>query len=346
MSHPEGGIVRTGYGSSQVALFSSDITTVTALWEGFVDYESGITEYIVTITHKAPDSDIYEDIYSESVDGSVREITLTHFSFSSGDSVIVEVQAMNGAGRLMPSPATSSPYTIDLSPPHISSLVDGSEGGKDEDYQSQADQLTVSWTAQDDESLIQRVEIAIWEQFEGRQRLIYPNPFISGQSSVEIDPMLTTYTLQNLSLAHGAKYITVLKFTNGAGLVSEGRSSGVLVDLTPPQVTSVTVEGAVSLSHETGGLEVVVTGTDEVRVRWSAVDTESGIERVFVGVVDENNTLITPEMTSYPGYSSGGVVEGLNLEPGTEYRVFVVAINSALAESVRTYSVEFRLAIA
>ena len=323
-------------------MYSSDITTVTAIWERFIDYESGITEYSVTVTRKQQDSIDYEPMFTSTVDGSINEIRLNHFSFGNGDSIVVEVSSRNGAGRLLSSPILSSPYVIDLTPPHISSLVDGSDINDDIESQSSSDQLTISWSVEDDESQIKKTEIAILEQLEGRLRLIYPDPIISGQSSVEINSMLTEYTIQNLSLVHGAKYIAVLTITNGAGLISEGRSSGVLVDLTSPLVTYVQVDGHISFNEVTENMEVIVYGTDKVRAWWRAVDVESGIGEILVGIVDVNNTLVTTELMSYHGYSTGGVIDGLNLQFDSHYRLIVIAINQALGESLTTYSQEFR----
>ena len=294
--------------------------------------------------HRSPEADSYEELlYVESVDGSVSEVTWTHFSLSSNDSILVEVRAENGAGER--TRVSSTPFTIDLSPPHLEYLVDGSIPGQDLVYQSVSHQLNVSWEAHDPESLINTVKISVWELAESRRLLVFPDPFVSGQSSLELpDPTVNTYTLSDLNLSHGSKYITVLTLENGAGLVSEYESSGVTVDLTPPQVARVAVEGERVLYQNMTTLTVTATGAIEsstLSIRWSALDIESGVTGVFVGVVDKNNSFVTPTLARYEGYSTGGVLEDFDLNVGSRYRVAVVAVNSAGAESETAFSEEF-----
>ena len=336
--------MHTGMGDTQDALYSSDITGLTASWDGFYDYESGIKEYIIDVNHRRSGSDSYEVIHTVTVDSIVSELTWTHFSFANNDSIVVHVRARNGADRTMQTAVSSLPYTIDLSPPHLNYLVDGSDVSDDLDYQSLSDRLTVSWDAEDAESAIERIEIKVLEQFEGRRTLIYPDPFIL-DSYDEISTELGTHTLYNLSLSHGVRYVTVLTITNGAGLISEYETNGVMVDTSPPLVTSVSVEGAVTIDQDTGTGVVVVPSTEQVSVRWSARDTESEIAEILVGIVDENGTLVAPEMTGFPGLSSGGVVQDLNLTPGALYRAAVIAINNAQSESEAMFSQIFRSAI-
>ena len=332
--------MHTGIGSQRDSPYSSDITTVSASWEGFRDYDSGIAEYVILVSLWSPETATYEELYRETVAGGVSEITWSHFSFVSNDSIIVDVRAENGAGRRVT--VSSSPYLIDLSPPHLVYLVDGSQPGQDLVHQSVSDQLTVSWDARDSESQISTVEISVWELAEGRRILTFPDPFISSQSSLEIpDPTLNTYTITDLNLAHGAKYVTALTLRNGAGLISEYESSGVIVDLTPPEVTRVEVEGELYFNQDTETLELAVVGSSTLSVRWSALDIESGVLEILVGVVNENGSFVTSTLTRYEGYSTGGVVEGLDLMPGSQYQVAVVAVNNAGSESDTAFSQDF-----
>ena len=339
-SAPEGGVVHTGTGSETDAPYSSDITTVTASWDSFKDSESGISQYQVTVRVKLAESDSFEDLYQETVDSRTSQITLTHFSFASNDSILVAVSAMNGAGGT--TEVLSSPYLIDLSPPHVLYLIDGANPAQDLIYQSLTNQLTISWDASDSDSQIDSVQVSVWEMTEGRHRLIFPDPSISDQLTFELpDPSLKTYTIRDLNLAHGVKYITSLSLRNGAGLVSEHESSGVTVDLTTPLVTVTEVEGQLVMDQETGTVQLAVVGTSTLSVRWSAVDPESGVTEILVGVVDRNNSLISPLLTRFEGHSRGGILDGLNLTVGSEYRVAVTAVNGAETESETTYSQQF-----
>lgn len=336
-TRPLGGSVHTGLGEGRDATYSSDITDVTVSWEGFADYESQINEYLIQVNHKPSDGTTFNVIHSDTVEGTINQVTWTHFSFANGDSVSVAVRAENGAG--LRRTVSSSTYVIDLTPAHVNYLVDGGDPDDDITHQSLRDQLTVTWNIEDEESGIKRIEITVLEVTEGRRVLVYPD---ESSMQYEINSTLTTHTIRNLSLNHGMKYITVLFVTNGAGVMSEYESSGVLVDTTPPLVPSVSVDGEVAMNYETSGVEVVVPSRDRVSVRWLATDVESNIAEVLVGIVDENDTLVDPGTTSFGGLSSGGVVGNLNLAPGALYRVAVIAVNQAQLQSQITFSHPFR----
>ena len=83
---PMQGTVHTGVEAARDAPYSSDITDVTASWDGFVDYESQIAQYSIDVRHKSSTDADYEIIHTETVDGAVSGITWTHFSFVNGDS--------------------------------------------------------------------------------------------------------------------------------------------------------------------------------------------------------------------------------------------------------------------
>lgn len=334
-----GGNVHTGIGDARDAMYSSDITDVTVSWDGFFDYESDIAEYFISVIHRPSDSDTDETIHTETVDSTTSSVAWTHFSFANGDSVMVDVEARNGARRRVT--ISSDPYFIDLSPPHVTDLVDGMDLQQDLSHQSLTDSLTVSWDVEDIESGIQKIEIEVWKQSEGRRILAYPDPLTSGQNREEIISTLSTHTIHSLSLAHGVKYITALTFTNGAGLTSQYETSGVVVDISPPVITSVSVDGEVTVNQDTGSIEVLVPDTTQVSARWSATDADSGVTEILVGVVDENDTFVAPGMTSF-GLTSGGVLGNFDLTPWNLYRVGVIAVNHAQLESEIAFSRTFR----
>ena len=253
---------------------------------------------------------------------------------------MVEVEARNGAGQSVT--ARSHSYSIDLSPPRVDYVSDGSDPLNELSYQSMDDHLVVSWDVFDDESGIVKAEVAVFEQREGRRMQVYPDPLTSGESTEEISVAETTINL-SLPLNHGAKYITVLTFTNGAGLRAQYESNGVTIDTSPPTVEAVTVLAEVSMDDESGSIELTVTSSEIVDARWRATDPDSGVAEIFVGVVDENLTYMSPGMVSF-GARSGGILENLELTPFAQYRVAVVAINNAQLQSGPVLSEPFRSA--
>ncbi len=82
--------------------------------------------------------------------------------------------------------------------------------------------------------------------------------------------------------------------------------------------------------------------SDRINVRWSAFDPESGIAYYLTGIVNENFTAVTPNMT-FDGSSSGGLIDDFSLTPGTEvYHLVVFAVNNVGTVSVPVYSSQFR----
>ena len=282
----------------------------------------------------------YSAVHSETVGGDVNSIVLPHFSFSSNDSVIVDVTATNGAGGSVT--VSSLPYSIDFTPPHANFVYDGRRWTEDLEYQSQNDQLFVTWDVLDDESGVTAAEVAVYELREGRRMQVYPSPLISGETSEKIDAQATTIML-NLMLNHGSEYFPVITFTNGAGLVSRFETNGIVVDTTPPTVNSITVQVDTTIDEQTGITEQTISSTEEIIVRWRVSDAESGVASVLVGVVDENFTYVSPGEMSFVG-EPGGRLVGLDLTPFAVYRVAVVAVNHAGEQSQPALSDPFRQA--
>ena len=115
-SPPIGGGVFDGDVEGVETSYSSSYTSVSANWNNFRDYESGIQLYTVNIYRSPRDSAVHELLLSESLDGMEYEITRNLFQFQDGDFVFVEVLGVNGAGVSVG--ANSSGVTIDFTPPH------------------------------------------------------------------------------------------------------------------------------------------------------------------------------------------------------------------------------------
>lgn len=318
--------------------FSSSFTNVYANWNGFRDYESGIMEYVITVYHQRYGSSDIEPVHIERVSEGTEQITLNHFSFSNGDLVVLQIEALNGAGLGVS--INSTGYIIDLTPPEIAYFVDGGSPLEDLEYQNDTSSLEVSWDVSDDESGIVKLEGAIFEIREGRRMRIYPNAVQTDAQTVTITTS-NTWRLENiLDLQPGSKYITALYVTNGAGLRVRYETNGVIVDSSPPVVESLSVSSDGYIG-DTMSMVTVITNPRRIELRWSAVDLESGVSGYRVGIVDENGTLVIPEYVEF-GPTRGGIVESV-LTPGESlYRGVVRAVNFAGEESDQFYSNAFR----
>lgn len=339
VTEPVPGVIYDGPTDSVDRAFSSSLTTVEANWNGFYDYESSIAQYTVTVSRRPDGAAIAEAVYSIVVDGNVNRISLNQFSFSNGDQISVEVEATNGAG--MTAAASSDGYTIDLTPPHVSYIVDGSDPSGDLEYQVSNTNYTVSWDVRDEESGISQIEGAIFEIREGRRMRVYPPPQLQPSSS--IPPTHSSWSISNdLTLDVGVKYIATLTFTNGAGIRVVYETNGVIVDRTPPIIQTVSVSSKTYIDGEGPEIATVLADPDFIEARWTAVDPESGISGYRVGIVEGNDTLVVA-YTSFEN-TNGGVLEGARsvLDSDEVYRIVVIAINLAGEESMPAYSNQFR----
>lgn len=276
-----------------------------------------------------------EEIYSETLDGVKREFTRNRFQFESGDFVFVGVVGVNGAGGHVSVNTTG--VTIDLTPPELTAIVDGNDLLNDLQYQSANDSLAVTWSVRDAESGIDRILGNVYEVREGRRLKVYP---VDDSDGIEIPADQVTWNADGLELNSGSRYIPSLTFANGAGSEVTHESNGVIVDLTPPTVTSLSVASDTYLDADDA--VTMVANPNQTEVRWLAMDAESGIERYLVGVVDENSTFVS-EYTIFEGSVTWGLIlTPSNLPPDTLFRVALVAVNQAGVWSERSLSDPYR----
>lgn len=341
LTRPSPGRVSDGDSVDTDPAFSSSFSTLQASWTGFQDYESGLAEYDITVWRQAVGEASPTAVYQESLDGMEEGVTINQLHLENGDFVQVEVTGVNGAGG--GTSATSSGVTIDLSPPELTAIVDGSNLHDDLQYQAVNDTLSVSWAVRDAESEIERILTSVYEVREGRRLKIYPDDESDGEM-IPVSEM--SWVFSGLELNSGSRYITSLTFFNGAGLEILHMTDGVIVDSTPPTVASVSVLSDSYLdTGDTGEMVVMVADPNQTEVRWVGLDYESGIQSYLVGVVDENGTLVGPGYTRFDGTVSGGVIQVADLTPDDLYRVAVIAMNHAGTSSEPAYSELYRYCI-
>ena len=338
---PLPGIIFDGPDPAADHTHSSSLTTIEVTWANFRDYESGISQYLLTVFRQPYEEADVQTVASDSVTGDQRAMVWNLFSFTNGDRIFVQIDAFNGAG--LATTVNSSGITIDLTPPELVYIVDGPDPALDLQYQTSSTSIRTSWQVRDNQSGISHIEGAIFEFREGRRVRIYPDPFFTDAVTESIPHTTSFWEMNGLQLVSGSKYVTMLNFTNGAGLTVQYESNGVIVDTTPPIVQSVLV--LTDTYTDTVDMNVVIANPSLVESRWIAVDPETGITEYLVGVVNENSTFVTPGGQDYISYgtATGGLIGNLALVPESGfYRVVVVAVNAAGTRSEPVYSEPFR----
>ena len=331
---PAGGVVTLNQDSSlSPSLFISSANSLGVTWLPFVDYESGVDRHIVRVLVNG------QEVRSETLSGMEREFLGNTFQFNTGDSVLVEVEGFNGAGGS--SVVSSLTLMVDLSPPELTAIVDGTSLAEDQDYQDNAGNLTVTWTVQDDLSSVTSIAAVVYELRGGRRMRFYPP---TPGDVITVPTNQNSATITGLQLASGSRYSVALTVTNGAGLSTTLESNGVVVDLTPPIIRSVEVlsdayvDAGVAMSLDP---VTIVANPNLTEVRWNGVDPESGVSLYLVGVVNVSGTQVLPMTEEFSGSSIGGTLTLPTLSEGV-YRVSVRAVNNAGTMSSPTFSENFR----
>ena len=247
------------------------------------------------------------------------------------------MEAINGAG--LSGTVSSNGYKIDVTPPVLTSIVDGLQAESDLYYQSSTSSLSALWSAYDTESGIAQVLITYFRVSEGAKTRVYPDPNFEDDPTLLLPASSTNHTASGLTLINGAKYIASITLRNGAGLSSTYETDGVFIDSTPPAVSSVIVYGSVNSEGST-----VSTSPSEIRLDWYGSDTGSCIRQYLVSILNEDGSVAMPAIDY--GVSEGGLISGLNLTRGSSgsgpfYKASVVAVDGANLSSVPVESNTF-----
>ena len=159
--------------------------------------------------------------------------------------MLVQLEAYNFAGLV--TAVNTTGVTIDLSAPVLTRLNDVPTPslGDDENYQNTNEMYNLNWNASDPDSNIVRIEAALFEVFEGRKVLVYPNATTGYEVLPDslLTPTVHAWTMTNLNLTSGCTYVGALLLTNGAGLQLRAETNGILVDTNLPELQTVEVLG-------------------------------------------------------------------------------------------------------
>ena len=190
---------------------------------------------------------------------------------------------------------------------------------------------------------------AIWAHWEGFEDPVFgvtsydwcigTNPPLPAQNAVCLWPFkktayLTTHAsrFHNLTLNHGSAYYVTVRAANSRGETVESTSDGVVVDRTPPTVTSI-------LISPTSGKEILYLSSQAAPVvTWSADEPESAILHFFiaVGSFPFQEDIISSYRISGLNRSLDLDLVNLTLTEGMSFFVTVTAVNMLGLETSMT----------
>ncbi|KAI8509825.1 hypothetical protein Bbelb_122530 [Branchiostoma belcheri] len=229
-----------------------------------------------------------------------------------GSSVHVTVVATNAAE--LRTVVYSEPAVVDLTPPVIGNIRDGTEED-DTDYQSSL-MFTASWEVEDEES-----GVSLCESAQGLS-----------PGSTELSQFQPTDKLSSSSnnltglIRHGQTVYTTVRCRNAAGLESQAVTDGVTLVTLPPD--SAAAELRVTSPSQTpfpaeGGHQ---STAEQLRFFWEGFYDEAGIDHYEISISGPNNSSHTWLSAGANGETSAAL-SGLRLEPQQTYTVFCRAVN-------------------
>lgn len=180
--------------------------------------------------------------------------------------------------------------------------------------------LNASWVSEDRESGIDHYEYAI-----GNTAADPGTGYVAPWTSTGTTPSASA----SLTLLHAKTYYFYVKAFNNVGLVSEGISHGITVDLSPPVRPTVALDGDFTADPQA------------LHFAWSSSDPESGIAYYEYSVGTATDGAATVPLTN-TGTSTQAWVTGLSLSAGTSYFVSVRATNAVGLKSAYNNPVSIR----
>ena len=287
--------------------FWSNATSVSVVWRGYQDDESGIysAALCVETSPDSCDSKLVANITLVQGPVYVTQLRLKH-----GQEFFASVSVINRAGIL--ARATSSGTVIDITPPTGGEVTDG-QGDDDIDYQSVTSIVFSTWFDFDDD--ISGISFYQWGC--GTSRGI---PDIVQLINVGLKKNASAV---GLSLKGGQVIYSHVVAHNAAGLQSTVSSDGFLVDSTPPNFAFVRMgnEGRPYVRFE------VLTG--EVAAHWDVSDSESGVRKISWSVCHNETGRLTCIFGPTDVGNASKVTGAADVISGVCYFVTVEATNYA-----------------
>eukprot|EP00058_Branchiostoma_floridae_P022361 XP_002607851.1 hypothetical protein BRAFLDRAFT_117282 [Branchiostoma floridae] len=290
----------------------SDWGSVSAKWS-MVDPESPIVDFSWAIGTTRGGTQLQGFVplgIQESAQNS--NLFLQHGSY-----VHVTVVATNAAG--LSAVLYSDPALVDLTPPVIGTVLDGSEQDSvDLEYQN-SDVICARWPdVSDEESGINYCEWALGTSSHLANLMRFTTSYIAedGKSAC-ID--------SSGFIAHGAKVYVIVRCHNHAGQSATASSDGVVLTSVPPSIEHAYVTVVIEPVTQYAPRNHYQYSPDRLHIAWGGFVDPSGIQYYEYMVEGPDFTLAWQEV-SWTGEHTATLTD-LQLIPGTTFIVSVRSVN-------------------
>lgn len=331
---PVPGQVVDGDNISQDIDFTSETASVTCVWSDFMDPESGIESYSLSVL-------VNGDIRL-SITGVTQQIFIDHsFNLLHGDEIRVEVQASNNAGSSIS--VITDGLRVDHTPPDLLRL----STFEDKPFQQDPTKLEFVWQYQDLESGVAEYRWVIYQHFHRSKTQFLPQPSSTdhAQHIIALNETLASVPqflqLQNLSLVSGAKYILQVTAMNLARMTAVQESRGITIDSSPPVIEQIYLSLPDDQEEVNIAGEVEHVKGEPLYISWKANDFESSITKVKMCIslsgtdcLSTNSTLVLDGSTFSTVLIDKGLQTSLDDVSKVLYQVSLVVVNGAGAQSL------------
>ncbi|KAL3873866.1 hypothetical protein ACJMK2_036950, partial [Sinanodonta woodiana] len=283
----EGQVVDGNISNFQDLEFSASRSTVKLQWRNYYDPESDIKHYEVQVLRSSNDSGQFEVIKDfTTFSNDTSSASWQNFHLFHRDRVKLQLRAVNRA--LNTKDTETNSFIVDLTPPVLVNLGDGTIAMEDKEFQSDSNQLSSNFEFYDAESGIDHFRIQVYQYSDGSKSQIYPGT--DGDWYNINTTTLNQYTQTGLTLHTGAKYSMRVAAVNRAGIVAAYDTNGVIIDTTAPEFKWLYI-GVMSGQKEEK-LHGYAWQSDHsgIKCTFLAVDPESGITGLLVAVGTKENS--------------------------------------------------------
>ena len=285
-------------------------------WDGFKE-DTQINAYQVMIGSIKGSGDDYSSWVGTSLSKVVTSLKIMH-----GRDIFVSVMATNDAG--IDSTLAFCPlFQARRKGPKIRFVFDGSERGKDDEYQLNTFSIGMNFAFKSDFNEVVSLKWGVSSSqpctFDESEADIVPLTSLGDSNSIQVS---------GLKLEHGKKYFTRLYAMDTFGLETVMCSNGIMIDRTPPLPTYFQdgagegdINFTLSLKRVRGKFHSFVDPESPiVKYEWKIVNKET--DEDITGYVNVPLTQRTP------------LIEGLSLKSGVSYKLVLRGTNAVGLQAV------------
>ena len=257
----------------------SSLTTITASWLGFVEHQSSLDRFEVSVGTTPGGSDVVDALR---VVPTASQVSIPGLALTTGTRYYTTVAAYDAAGLWAAN--TTNGVTVDATGPvpvFVSDRADGYAGDASDSRSAvraagENANVTLSWAFDDAETGVASYRVRLCPELVAREDV----PCALAWTDMGLR---TSVELTGPSLAAGVRYVADVEATSGSGVTSVASSHGFIVDGSEPVAGTATVVDAQAaaawLASGGNAAQPPVFETVDLQSSWGSIAVQwSGFE--------------------------------------------------------------------